>query len=600
MKKLFLVTTALEDTWPESDKSILFLGEWCRLYSRKQHWKKFDSKIVPYHWDDRDKLYKDYQYLHELFERLLIELTTELNKIHGVSYSLRYWRIIIGPWLMMFLSSIYDRWECLQEAIHSYSIEGTKVYDEQDIKYVPQDMEHYTVLSKSDEWNHMIYSSILKFISFDDLVRMKRAKNIVCKTLSNPLIKKTFFSKLKHKLKTKLRDILAASTLYFSHDNNYFFIATYLNVLDIIKLQLKLNQVPVLYHSGDCTDTAFNDDYRKWQLTGSKSKNKFEQFAKKNIPLQIPINYLEGYSKLTEQINKCRWPKRPKLIWTSNAYFLNDVFKLWSAEKVEEGIPLVIGQHGGHYGQGLFNFTESLELSICDYYLSWGWKKKERNVIPVGSVKKSLEKKRRKYSHDSILFLISGTPRYSDCIISMPTSSQWVNYMDDQIEFYDHLPDYISNDVVVRLYPHDFGWSQRERWKDKFPLSNIDEGNVRYNKQLLTTKLVISGWNSTTYLESMLSNIPTIIFWGAKYFELNDDAKASFDELKKVGVFHDTPLSAANHIITIWDEIDLWWERPDVVSAKNNFINKYAASNDNLDRLSSTFRSISDKGQSNK
>ena len=33
-ESFFLVTTADENTWPENEK-ILFLGEWCRLYARK-------------------------------------------------------------------------------------------------------------------------------------------------------------------------------------------------------------------------------------------------------------------------------------------------------------------------------------------------------------------------------------------------------------------------------------------------------------------------------------------------------------------------------------------------------------------------------------
>ena len=55
MKELFLVTTGLEDTWPDSDQSILFLGEWCRLYSQKHRWVNIDAEVVPYHWDDRNK-----------------------------------------------------------------------------------------------------------------------------------------------------------------------------------------------------------------------------------------------------------------------------------------------------------------------------------------------------------------------------------------------------------------------------------------------------------------------------------------------------------------------------------------------------------------
>ena len=38
-----LVTTALEETWPPHNQPVLFLGEWCRLYSRKLIWKELDE-----------------------------------------------------------------------------------------------------------------------------------------------------------------------------------------------------------------------------------------------------------------------------------------------------------------------------------------------------------------------------------------------------------------------------------------------------------------------------------------------------------------------------------------------------------------------------
>ena len=76
----FLVTTAIEDTWPKNGEPILFLGEWCRLYGRKNQWEKLDAVVAPYHWDDREKLYLDYQYLNELYEILLV-----LSITHGCS-----------------------------------------------------------------------------------------------------------------------------------------------------------------------------------------------------------------------------------------------------------------------------------------------------------------------------------------------------------------------------------------------------------------------------------------------------------------------------------------------------------------------------------
>ena len=58
------------------------------------------------------------------------------------------------------------------------------------------------------------------------------------------------------------------------------------------------------------------------------------------------------------------------------AFSADDVFKAWAGEKVEQGSPLVIGQHGGHYGVGRCSFPEDHEIAISDCYLTWGWDQK--------------------------------------------------------------------------------------------------------------------------------------------------------------------------------------------------------------------------------
>ena len=171
---------------------------------------------------------------------------------------------------------------------------------------------------------------------------------------------------------------------------------------------------------------------------------------------------------------------------------------------------------------------EYSELKICDHYLSWGWIDEHYNVIPVGALKEVVKKKSKNNRETSILLLISSIPRYSDGILAMPISGQWINYFNDQMELYGKLPDHIANNITVRLYPHDYGWSQLDRWKEKFPNSKIDDCEKKFKDVILNTDLFISGWNSTTYLEAMLSNVPTIIFWEPSYFEIKSDAKQLF------------------------------------------------------------------------
>jgi len=453
-------------------------------------------------------------------------------------------------------------------------------------------MEDFLNVAATDAWNHAIYSSILKFLNFEKIDFIKKTKTNTEK-LINKLRKKKNTSPI-------MKEMIIRFMSLFSRNNNYFFNNTYVSSIDIVKLQVKLGQVPIIYKEKYTSEIVVNENFRNMSLSGFKCNSQFEKFAVETLLLQMPIAYLEGYSELVDRASTINWPENPKIIWTSNSYFMDEIFKVWTAGKVENGVPLVIGQHGGHYGQGLFSATEYHELKICDHYLSWGWGEGEVDrVIPVGALKKPIKrnnKRTNKSAHNnSILLLISGTSRYSGGLASFPISGQWINYLDDQMEFYQNLPICISNNVITRLYPSDYGWSQFRRWKDRFPESKIDVGDKDFNYALRNTKLFISGWNTTTYLESMLSNVPTVIFWEPKYFEIRDSAKELFKELKKVGIWHDNPVSAAKHINTIYDDIDSWWDRPDVISARNNFTYKYAQSNNLLNKLSDVLKNISDR-----
>ena len=76
-----------------------------------------------------------------------------------------------------------------------------------------------------------------------------------------------------------------------------------------------------------------------------ESKNLFEKYLESNIVSQIPIAYVEGYSKYRNAIEKI--DSDGEVIFTANAHLRNDIFNAWCAKKVEEGKKLIISQHGG-------------------------------------------------------------------------------------------------------------------------------------------------------------------------------------------------------------------------------------------------------------
>ena len=50
-------------------------------------------------------------------------MAQQLNEIHRVSYNTKFWQIIIGPWLLTFISAAWDRFESLRKAMEIYKID---------------------------------------------------------------------------------------------------------------------------------------------------------------------------------------------------------------------------------------------------------------------------------------------------------------------------------------------------------------------------------------------------------------------------------------------------------------------------------------------
>src|SRR5437870_3002631 len=110
---MFLATTALSEFWDDKEE-ILFLGSWCLRQDRRSSWSGLRHRVLPSPWDDRDRFYKAAGMLDACGEQMLSLLADRLNTLHGIQAPPRYWRILIGPWLVHHLHVAYDRFIHLQ------------------------------------------------------------------------------------------------------------------------------------------------------------------------------------------------------------------------------------------------------------------------------------------------------------------------------------------------------------------------------------------------------------------------------------------------------------------------------------------------------
>ena len=586
----YLVTTAVEETWPPVDFPVLFLGEWCRIYDRKFSWEGRDAILANYHWDDRDKLGQDYLELRSLYEDLLKELATKLNELHSVDYSIRYWRIFVGPWLGYFVQILFDRWTMLQLAIKEYDISGVKVIRSSDDHLVPNDLNEFTSLIVNDSWNESLYRQILDWMRVPlDSVDIKT------KVILKNNQKKGHLNQLNLSFRRILNQIFGL----LCRDDEYFFITSYLGKKQELLLQLKLGQLPKSWQTVAPPVVKFDPRLRQWTLPQSEGGNEFFHLARTLIPKNIPRIFIEGYKPLISLVGHLPWPKKPKAIFTSNSLYTDDVFMAWAANKSELGVPLIVGQHGGNYGMAQMSFSEEHEIAVADQFISWGWSSSENdNVVPIGNLKGFGKMNTPKNTGIALLVEVA-LPRQSYYMWSAPVGAgQWLEYFDEQCRFVKSLSPELRDQLLVRLYPQDLGQFQKIRWKDRFPDIKLDDATQPIADHINKARIYISSYNATTYLESLALNVPTIIFWNPRHWELRESAKPHFERLKSVGIFHETPEDAAKHMIKVWGDVCGWWQSADVQSARKDFCGQYVHTPEKpLVLMEGFFKSIADGKQ---
>lgn len=562
-KKILLKISNYDDFQFDDYESILYIGEWCK----KTENTEIDEHIsvCKYPWDDRDLFYQDYIYFNQIYEEFLILLANKLNEIHAKTFTVQYWRIIVGPWLSLFLQLGIEFWRVVEAANKKYKNLETPegLYNKESI--IAYDMNGFINLyTYNDLWSYNLYLNVIK--NFPSISRKKIG------FIDNGYSSAT--PEIQYPLKRILiKNIKLAYNFLINgriKKSKYFFHSTYLPIFKEWFLYISLKQLPFFSVSMNSVNEAVDLRCRKWNLEADYG-SELKKFLIRMIPEQIPVAYLEGYSENFNKALKYDWPTNPKILFTSNAFYSDEQFKFYSAWHIENGAKLVIGQHGGHYGIARWSSIQNHELKIATRYLSWGWRHRvEDKVIPYGVISKKILHIDR-INPDRIVIVVNVVPNHVFAMMSSTVSSQWLLYLEEQFEFVRCLNGGIQKKLFIKLYSHDCNWNQHSRWLDIFPNLNYIFSSKDFLKTLKKTKIYVATYNATTFLESLSQNIPTVIFWNPKYWELDIDAEPYFKKFIEVGVFHTNPQSAALHINKIWEKVDEWWNSKPVVEAVELF-----------------------------
>lgn len=568
-----LITSADERTW-KFDRPVIFLGEWCRLYARNDVWKDMDAIVAAPYGLGVEQKDADNSVARALEEQLFPILCAILNQHHGTAHSDRFWKIVLGHWLRRIIDVTLNRVRTLEQCLRAHQLSGTTAISGDHYSLAPLNSYAAIRAFNDDRWNNTLYIRILSLLGETSIPMEAIAQNEsdgfrwTAMSTKVPLRKRIL--KWGYEKTGKLTGLLARA-------EDVFIINSYLPKKEEIKLQLALGQMPQLWTSPQLANASKPDHALRQSLSASMPSGMTDTLHRIVYSLVfelLPVCYLEGFADLSEKVKCLSWPKTPKLIFTSNNFDTDEVFKLWAATRINSGSTYVAAQHGSNYGTSRY-MSPSVEEATADKFLTWGWTDGLPQHTPA-LILKTAGRKSETYDPSGGLLLVE--LHAGIALQTWDVYAEFHSYFEDQKRFIEKLDMQPREQLTVRLHHEhaNLKWGEVDRWRMFDRSIKLDTGSSSMSTLIAQNRLVIHSYDSSGVLEMLSQNIPMLAFWQDNFDHLRDSAKPYYQLLVGVGIVHLTPESVAEKVNEIWNDVGSWWMQPLVQEARKRFCDRYA------------------------
>lgn len=526
-------------------------------------------------WEQRSNIEKDFNYLLSLYKATLSLLSNELNIIHKVEKPEIYWRLFIGNWLKHFIDIVFYYYLTSKDALNSNEIKAVRLLDFTTDRLAANDFKDFIESASTPEFIEKIFAALVPEIPGGNKFAITRGRYDDDSQLSLNDFSISLESS-RNVFKTHLKRVINGFFNFIANDEIVAF-NSYLGYWNEFKLtgRIRLREGELSSKNYEFSDNMRSFDLVMTPATSDMLYYDFELILLKLIPRFMPRAYLEGYVNLVSQVERLASIKKTKKILVGT-YAFDEVLSLWIGESLSKGSKFFILQHGGHYGMAPQKFHEIEEIEVSTRFLSWGWKTTDDKVVPYGSpllVNRRFSKPKAKP-----LAVLTLPPlqqifyRLEYCPISY---KQNLDFFSGIHTFLTSLPESLHSFISIRFYP---GTPEaiKSKLRVKFPDVNYTSDKLSFRDVLGQHSIYIGTYNSTTFLECLGMNFPTIIFWNPSYWGLREDALSQFLMLEDADVYHRTGVSASLHLQRVLFDSGKWWASPKTQAARDKFVFCYA------------------------
>lgn len=503
------------------------------------------------------------QILTDIFKLLAVRL----NAVHKVDFPEMFWKMPVYSWLIKYVHITYDFHARLEAAVVRYGKESVTVL-------APEEESDFIRTALNTMGGNEV-ASLYALIAHEMGLAIKRIP--YPKESGAPkshLIRD--YSTWLPRLHKKGWELASAALLKIIEGDDVFIGVKVFDHASKKRFSRKLGVRWTLsqnvYLSGK--------DLDRNALLISGGRSKYERIAGRLLPLFIPRYLAEEFESYLHAAKSC---KKAKLYVPGNSWHrpLEAYAISWGRL---QGAPVAGWQHGGAYGQYESMSHEFIERDMADYFITWGWSDRRypgAECIPLPQPHLTALHNIHKGGGSNILWCGTTNSIYMHRLQIYPFVADHIpTYFKNRHDFAAALNPEVRCKLVYRPLPADFGWMKQDIDAIRqFPDIKVDMSGY-FVQRLKKARLYLCDHGSTTFLEALTANVPTIIFWDDAKAKEREDAKEYFDLLRNAGILHHDPIAAANQLNRVWDNVEEWWGQPERQKARVDFMHRFCRVSD--------------------
>ena len=247
-------------------------------------------------------------------------------------------------------------------------------------------------------------------------------------------------------------------------------------------------------------------------------------------------------------------------------------------------IPTYYNEHNCIFHTFEGSYFDFIKNNI-DKYLTFGWNSSDAKIVSTSSLFTFKEKPKSNNISYDILYVSYPVELYFSHYCSAWANCGYAGIANLNFvhSFFRLINPFLKQKITYRGYPLDCKKTFHNFNKESILQKSLEGVSftpsfqfkgLNCRQQMSLSRIVVIDFLSTTYLEALHMNIPTICFWDSKFMTLKSEYHDYFDELIEAKIFHTTPESAAKHLNDIYNSPDKWWNSSTVQNLKNRWLNK--------------------------